>query len=71
MPYNMPVFTARASVINHDNKMIILAYIGRIIWSNQIIKRITARTYNNYYTKLFDTCRNPENVSKTGIFGVV
>ena len=34
-------------VINADNKMITLARIGRIIWINQIIKRITNTITNN------------------------
>ena len=37
-----------AIVINADNKMITLAHIGRIIWINQIIKRATNTTENNF-----------------------
>ena len=36
-----------ASVINPDNKLITLAYIGRIIWIHQIIKSATNTTEEN------------------------
>ena len=36
-----------ASVINSDNKLITLAYIGRIIWIHQIIKSTTNTAENN------------------------
>lgn len=39
---------AMAAVIDSDNKLITLAYIGRIIWKYQIIKSTTNATENNH-----------------------
>ena len=37
--------------------MITLAYVGRIIWINQRIKRKVNMTTNNLETKLINNCR--------------
>ena len=44
--FNLPT-TIRLSVINHDNKLITLPNINRIIWIHQIIKDLENMTDNN------------------------